>query len=465
MKRFLLIFVILAALALAAYFYFMDSGETEEILVQPVRGEFISKVIVTGELRAKNSIDIRGPSNARAIGVWEMTITNLVEEGTQVTEGQFVAELDKSEVQEKINDINLTIQKTETEFRQAQLDSSLTLSNARDELENLKYSLEEKQLVMEQSQYEAPSIKRQAKIDYEKTERSYEQAKKNYKTKVKQAIAKLSQIATDLIKDRQNLSKHKEALSEFTIKAPANGMVIYSKEWGGRKKVVGSRISAWNPIVANLPDLSEMESVTYVNEIDIQKIKENQFVNISLDANPDKRLSGKVEKVANIGETREGTDSKVFEVIIKVNEKDTTLLPSMTTSNEIIISKYSDVMSVPLESVHTLELKNKEKINYVIKKSGQSYVKQQVTLGEMNSDRVIIEGGLSLEDNILLSLPENEADFEMVYLEGFDLEAKKNIQEDTLSIGEPEPEMPTELDSSKKVNREAILETLKDELK
>ena len=64
----------------------------------------------------------------------------------------------------------------------------------------------------------------------------------------------------------------------FTIKAPAPGMVIYVKEWNGKKKTAGSQVNAWDPTVATLPDLTQMESITYVNEIDVRKISVGQTV-------------------------------------------------------------------------------------------------------------------------------------------------------------------------------------------
>jgi len=53
-------------------------------------------------------------------------------------------------------------------------------------------------------------------------------------------------------------------------------MVIYVKEWNGRKRTVGSQVNAWEPGVATLPDLTQMESVTYVNEIDVRKLAVGQ---------------------------------------------------------------------------------------------------------------------------------------------------------------------------------------------
>ena len=95
-------------------------------------------------------------------------------------------------------------------------------------------------------------------------------------------------------------------------------MVIYVKEWNGRKRTTGSQVSAWDPGVATLPDLTQMESVTYVNEIDVRKIAVGQPAVITLDADPAGSLTGTVASVANVGEQRPNADAKVFEVKITV---------------------------------------------------------------------------------------------------------------------------------------------------
>ena len=83
-------------------------------------------------------------------------------------------------------------------------------------------------------------------------------------------------------------------MAGFTINAPSPGMVIYVREWNGKKKGVGSQWNTWDPTVATLPDLTQMESQTYVNEVDVRKLAVGQKVSISLDADPTKKLTGTV---------------------------------------------------------------------------------------------------------------------------------------------------------------------------
>lgn len=407
MKKRLISVFILAVITVIAFLFYSKKTVDTEIFIKAKYGEFKSSVTNTGEIRAKKSIDVRAPDNARAIGIYNMKITKLVPEGTIVKAGDFVAELDRSEVMNKVREAQLQVQKYEAQFTQAKLDSTLTLSSARDELENIKYMLEEKKLQLDQSKFEAPAIIRQVELDFEKTKRSYEQSKINYQTKVKQAIAKLEVNSTDLMKEVQKLTQLTDVTAKFTIIAPDSGIVIYDRDWGGRKKIVGSTVDAWNPVVATLPDLSQMESVTFVNEVDIQKIKVGQFVQIGLDANPNKKLIGKVTNVANIGEEMKSSNAKVFEVLISIVDKDSTLLPSMTTSNQILVSTIANAVSIPIECVHTEE-KDGKKNHFIFKKSKGKKVKQSVELGLMNENEVVILSGVNKDDEIMLSAVEEK---------------------------------------------------------
>lgn len=423
--------IIIGVLAVGAigWFSFGNKAEAEaDIIVQPKRGKFVVSVTTTGELQAQNSIEIQGPANARTAQIWQMKIAQLVAEGTVVKAGQFVAELDKSEIMGKIREVELGIQKAQSQYTQTKLDTTLTLTSARDELTNLKYALEERKLAKEQSIYEAPATQRQAEIDYEKAERAYKQAQVNYKTKVQQAVAKMTEVSTDLAKEQQKMGVYSEILSQFSITAPADGMVIYAKEWNGRKKVVGSTVSAWDPVVATLPDLSVMESITYVNEVDIQKIKKDQRVVLTLDAVTDKKLSGRVTSVANIGEQRPNSDSKVFEVKIQIETKDTTLRPAMTTGNEIITSTLDNVLSIPMEAIHT-----DDGVTYVYKKSSSDVVRQEVELGQMNENEAVVLKGLTEKDKVYLSTPMSADKTKLVRLSG----AKKSNGKATATTNQP----------------------------
>lgn len=377
-----------------------DTGNQLDLFVDVQRGDFNVVVTTTGELQAKNSIRIRGPQGAQTIQVWNLTIQSLVPEGTIVSKGDVVAELDRSDVLTRLQNAQLEVQRAESQYEQAQLDSSLTLTQARDNLENLKFQLEERQIAVEQSAYESPAVQRQTQIELERTERQLAQEQQNYRTRVLQAEAGLREIEATLTQQRNTLQRITDVMDGFTVLAPENGMVVYTRNWQGRKTTTGSIIGAFDPTVAELPDFSAMESLTYVNEVDIQKVRTGQTVSIGLDAIRDKKLTGQVTSVANIGEQRPNSHSKVFEVKIEINESDTTLRPAMTTANEILVETIHDALYVPLESVHTIDSEH-----FVFKRSGLQMIMQQVIMGSTNDNDVVILEGLAENDQVLISMP------------------------------------------------------------
>ena len=93
------------------------------------------------------------------------------------------------------------------------------------------------------------------------------------------------EILSLLKKNQLEMGQLQTVSDGFTITAPSDGMLIYSREWGGKKEP-GSRVSAWNPVVAELPDLTDMISKIYVNEVDISKVSKGQDVSIKIDAFP-----------------------------------------------------------------------------------------------------------------------------------------------------------------------------------
>lgn len=378
------------------------------------RGEFTVLVTTAGELRAKKFVPITGPMNMQQAEVYNgVKITTIVPEGTVVKEGDVVAELDRSPIAAKLADVTLALTKAQAVHEQAMLDSTLNLSKAREEMRTMELTMEEKRIGQEQAKFESPSVRRQADIDLEKATRALAQAKLDYATRTEQAKAKMREVGADFDRQKNKLKIVQDVMANFTILAPADGMVIYVKEWNGKKKTAGSQVSPWEPTIATLPDMNQMESITYVNEIDVRKVAKGQPVTITLDADPTKKLKGTVVAVANVGEQRPNADAKVFEVKVTVEQADTTLRPGMTTGNGVQTFLQKDALSVPLEA-----LVSDSGVSYVYKRSGSRTVKQQVLTGAINDNEVIIVRGLAANDRVLLSPPAGTAEGDVVRLPG-----------------------------------------------
>lgn len=403
MKRKILLGAGIILVLLIGYFVVNSNKNSEAaaIMASVKKGQFKVEIETTGELEAKNSVKILGPQSLRNFQIWQVTIQNIINEGTVVKKGDWIATLDRSEFQNKFTAKQIELDKANSKFNQTQLDTTLVLRQSRDELINLKYAVEETGIVLEQSKFEPPATIKQAEINMDKAKRAYQQAMENYKIKKNQNIEKMREVNAELRKVQSEFESMTKVMASFDVVAPEDGMVIYEKGWDGKPIKAGSQIQMWEPTVATLPDLTKMMSKTYVNEVDVRKVKTGQQVSVGLDAYPDKKLTGVVTNVANVGEQRPNSDAKVFEVSVEINGTDPTLRPSMTTSNKIIASVIDDALHIPLEALHS----QADSITFVFKKSGLNTIKQEVIIGETNANDAVLVAGLNAEDRLYLSVP------------------------------------------------------------
>jgi HlyD family secretion protein len=412
MKRTIIITGIIVAVAIIVLIVInriTSKKDVGNLYAESKRGKFDIIVTTTGELQAKKSTDIFGPefTQSRNVRAMDIKITDMVLEGTEVKSGDYVATLDRTTFDNSLKDELERLVTQETNLEMKILDTAVTLSNLRDNIKNLRFTVEEASITLQQSKFEPPTTIRQAEISLDKAERTLDQSIRSYSLRVEQAKSDMRSIKNNLSDQRQRVNDLQTLLSKFIIKAPSDGMIIYKRDRMGAKRKVGSSISPWDNVVATLPDMSSMISKTYVNEIDVSKVRAGQKVEILVDAFPEKSYTGFVTSVANIGEQLPNADAKVFEVQIDVNESDPILRPSMTTGNKIITKTIDGVIYIPLESVQA----GADSIPFVYMKNGD---KQIVVLGESNENNVVVEQGLDAGAMIYLSTPAEPERFTLV---------------------------------------------------
>jgi HlyD family secretion protein len=425
-------FIITGLVVIVAFIFLMiinqisSKKKKSDFFAEVQKGQFEIAITSAGELMAEKSMDISGPEIAmgRDIRFFNIKITDLIPEGTLVKQGDYVATLDRTDLNNNLKDAQEQLTTLETKLEMKLLDSAVALTGLRDNIKNQMFTIEEAEMTYRNSKYEPPTTIRAAEINLDKSKRTLEQLQRSY-TRV------LAQNKTDIInqqywvnKNRKKVSDLQEVLAQFTVRAPSSGMVIYKKEWSGAKRKVGSNINPFDKVVATLPDLTTMLSKTFVSEIEVNKLKNGQKVDITIDAIPDKKYQGVVTYIANIGEKLNNSVDKVFEVQIKLDGTDPQLRPSMTTGNKIMIKTMNDAVYIPIECVQA----GTDSIPFVYTKKG---VKQVVLLGESNEKNVLVEKGLEPGTFVYTSNPENPSNFK---LEGKEListirERQKNEHE------------------------------------
>lgn len=418
MKRFLIIFgVVLAVTALIVFNKMTSKSKVVNILTEVKEGSFEISVSASGELLAENSLEIRGPAmnqkrDQRGGGghgdmrAMDLKIQDIVPEGTLVKAGDYIAQLDRSSYANTLKDEleNLTTLQNNMEMKI--LDTAVALTNLRDDIKNQRYIVEEAEITLAQSKFEPPATIRKAEMSLNKSQRALEQRIKAYELRVAQNLKEINHEKLHLRQGEELVEDLQSFLAQFTNLAPTDGMVIYKKERNGNKRKAGSNVNLFDNIIATLPDLSSMISKIYINEIDISKVKIGQRVNIIVDAFPTNSYNGEIITIANVGEQLPNSDSKLFEVQIKVRESDAALRPSMTTGNKIIIKSFDNVVFIPTECVQT----GSDSIPFVYAKNK---TKQIVVLGEANDKSIIVEQGLKPGNSIFLIPPMETENFKI----------------------------------------------------
>ena len=216
--------------------------------------------------------------------------------------------------------------------------------------------------------------------------------------------AHISRDETMMDKLVEKDKKYQVAFDEARIVAPRSGMLIYGRTYGrggSRKLTIGSYVSMQNPVIATLPDLSVLNSETYVEEIYISKIKVGDSARVYIDALKNQEKIGAISNISNVGQEMTGFDSKVFKVNIRIASDNDKVKPAMTTNNDIIISREQNVLVIPRSTLFTEEGKQ----FVYLREFGKITVKD-VECGNQSDKFVVIKKGLKEGDKILLNKPE-----------------------------------------------------------
>jgi hypothetical protein len=399
----LILWIGLCGIVVAAYFLLRNTTSVEKsrnLVVAATEAPLAINIHAPGELQARRSEKIKGPDGLRAVGVYQVTIENLVAEGTVVQQGQFIASLDRTELDSKIKESQTEIEKITTQLDQAKIDTAIEMRGLRDQLVNVRFSMKEKQLTVELSKYEPQAIIQQATLDLEKAERELSQLENKLLLTNEKSIARIEEINASYRQQEFKLNRLLELQQKMTVTAPKSGMVIYIRDWNG-KRGPGSQVSAWDPVIAELPDLSQMITKAYINEVDISKVLPGQKALITVDAFPGKEFPGMVMSKANIGEQVRNFDTKVFEVIVVLNAQDSLLRPAMTTGIDILVDSIPTCLQVPLEAIQA------DSVSFVYKKTSNGFVKQEIVTGPSNDINIAIAAGLDAGDVVCLNVPED----------------------------------------------------------
>ena len=151
----------------------------------------------------------------------------------------------------------------------------------------------------------------------------------------------------------------------------------------------------------DIPDLSQMQVLCLIGEVDLKRMHLGQKAFIRLDAFPGPVFHGEMVKLAPLTTPQPGApDIRVFEMLAAIAEKDERLKPGMSAEVEIVLEAIADVLSIPLDAVFAQDGKH-----VVYRQQGRSFQPVEIALGKRSFTSVIVESGLEENDIIALTNP------------------------------------------------------------
>jgi HlyD family secretion protein len=285
------------------------SGAAPRYLSEPVtRGTLVVTVSATGNLQPTNQVDVGSELSGTVQTVF-------VDDNSMVKNGQELARLDVSKLNDQIAKSRAALLAAEAGVKQAEA----TTLEARANLGRL-------QEVARLSGGKVPS-----KAEMETGEATLSRAQANLAS----AQAAVTQARATLSSDETNLTK-------ASIRSPINGVVLLRKVEPGQ--TVAASLQA--PVLFTLAeDLTKMELQVNVDEADVGQVRPGQKAIFSVDAWPNRKYPASIKRVRYGSQTTDGVVS--YLTVLEVDNSDLSLRPGMTATAEITTTTRENALLVP----------------------------------------------------------------------------------------------------------------------
>ncbi len=411
--------VVVAVLSSIGVFAFRWSNFDDELTARVTRGTLRVHLSESGVMKPSQSITYRSPLSGR-----DTEIVFLVPEGTLVQKGDLLARLDTTD---RERELERAIQS----FRQAKVDETIAHLERQDADANAKalgegqaaLSADEERLRLRLAEKKVGRLEQEIeslqplldkgfitkeeldRVAFELEQATVEAGIARRKTQVyvdstQPREAQLENARAKLDAAKSQVSWLNETIQRCSIYARQPGLVIYEQYLAAspRRKIrLGDRVTSSQGLVT-IPEVQRMVVETSIREADLHRIAAGQLAEIRLDAFPDARLTGTVQRVGAVGDS--GTslfDEKRFDVVVDVDPADFELRPEMTARVDILVEELPNVLLAP---VNALFERDGHIVAHVL--TGWGVETRTVELGASNSVYVEVRSGLDDGDRLYL---------------------------------------------------------------
>ena len=205
------------------------------------------------------------------------------------------------------------------------------------------------------------------------------------------------QSASETLRSAQiSMENLQDTMNNYTITAPISGTVIEKDVKAGDALTSGTTLCV-------LYDLSYLEMVINVDELQVSSLSVGQSVQVTADAVPDKTYVGEVTRVSMKGSSSGGTTT--YPVTVRIDDIDG-LRPGMNANAEIVVANATSALCVPNAAIvqggYVLVTKDSPSAANAAPEmdAPEGYVYVEVKTGVSDDDYTQITSGLKAEDTI-----------------------------------------------------------------
>ena len=344
MKKILIRLIVLALIAGACYagYVAIQSLPKDEQTIATVavrRGDVTVKSYARGELRAVRSATLNAPNLFGTVQV-----TRMAPLGAFAKEKDLVVEFDDSEVLSRIEDKQLELDQIDQQVAKAEADLAIRSSQDQVELLSARYAVRRAELEVQRNELLAAIDQQKNKLNLEEAKRRLLQLESDIKSRKEQALAELAVMQERKNKGNLEMTRERARLQQVKLLAPISGLVAIRQNRTGfffpgmqiPDVREGDQVQPGIP-VADVLDLSEMEIIAKVGEIDRANLTEGQEAELTLDALPDQKLKARIKSLSGTASSNAFSfdPAKRFDVVFGIDMKE--LLAALGAKPEAVV--------------------------------------------------------------------------------------------------------------------------------
>ncbi|HVF78972.1 MAG TPA: efflux RND transporter periplasmic adaptor subunit, partial [Solirubrobacteraceae bacterium] len=152
-----------------------------------------------------------------------------------------------------------------------------------------------------------------------------------------------------VVRARASLDLAKQRLEDATVTAPVAGTVIEKAVSLGQVITSATGAFGGGTTLLKMADLSRVRVRALFNETDIGQVRPAQPATVVVDAYPDRRFAGLVEKIEPQAVVQQGVT--MFPVLVTLDNREGLLKPGMNGEVSVLIDERVNVLAVPNDAV------------------------------------------------------------------------------------------------------------------